>query len=307
MSLSGNILVLYVISRLGMGNSRSVSWITAVLAIYISQLSFGIINSVEAMLFPRFAGSPLLYLLLFVALVIFFTFCVCCYIAVEKLLYLAKDNSTPYMGLLLLSILFFFAAELYILHTSYSFSTSALLEKVEKHGALLFLQIPYCVLCTPTIAYVRVFMRKVSYKSVVQAVRAEKVYIAEAKMRYEQAKAFRHDVKNHLVVLDTLLGSGKLNESRAYLEKIETVSESLSFPYQTGNPVVVILLGEKLNLANGVDVKVSLVLPKSCGIDNVDLCVIFLTRRIMQSKPVNPLMEKSLFALPENSKEVSIC
>lgn len=126
-------------------------------------------------------------------------------------------------------------------------------------------------------------------------------------MRYEQAKAFRHDVKNHLVVLDTLLGSGKLNESRAYLEKIETVSESLSFPYQTGNPVVVILLGEKLNLANGVDVKVSLVLPKSCGIDNVDLCVIFLTRRIMQSKPVNPLMEKSLFALPENSKEVSIC
>lgn len=155
--------MLYVISRLGMGNSRSVSWITAVLAIYISQLSFGIINSVEAMLFPRFAGSPLLYLLLFVALVIFFTFCVCCYIAVEKLLYLAKDNSTPYMGLLLLSILFFFAAELYILHTSYSFSTSALLEKVEKHGALLFLQIPYCVLCTPTIAYVRVFMRKVSY------------------------------------------------------------------------------------------------------------------------------------------------
>ena len=112
-------------------------------------------------------------------------------------------------------------------------------------------------------------------QSFVQGVRTEKVYIAEAKMRYEQTKVFRHDVKNHLAVLDALLGSGTLNESRAYSKKIEAVSESLSLPDQIGNPVVGILLGEKLNSANGVDAKVSMVLSKSCWIDNVDLCVIF--------------------------------
>ena len=56
---------------------------------------------------------------------------------------------------------------------------------------------------------------------------------------------------------------------------METVSESLSFPYQTGNPVVDILLGEKLGLAKDLAAEVSLVLPKPCGIDNFDLCVLF--------------------------------
>ena len=61
--VGAGVLALYALSRLGMGNQRSVSWLAAVLSYYISQLSFGIINSVEAALFPRFIGSPLFYLL----------------------------------------------------------------------------------------------------------------------------------------------------------------------------------------------------------------------------------------------------
>ena len=53
------------------------------------------------------------------------------------------------------------------------------------------------------------------------------------------------------------------------------VSAALSFPYQTGNPVVDILLGEKLGLAKEIAAEVSLVLPKPCGIDDFDLCVLF--------------------------------
>ena len=94
-------------------------------------------------------------------------------------------------------------------------------------------------------------------------------------MRYEQTKAFRHDIKNHLSVLDGLLSGGKLDKGRAYLKKLEAVSESLGFPYQTGNPVVDILLGEKLGLAKEITAEVSLLLPKPCGIDDLDLCVIF--------------------------------
>ena len=49
----------------------------------------------------------------------------------------------------------------------------------------------------------------------------------------------------------------------------------MSFPYQTGNPVVDILPREKLGLAKEIAAEVSLVLPKSCGIDDFDLCVLF--------------------------------
>ena len=76
-------------------------------------------------------------------------------------------------------------------------------------------------------------------------------------------------------MLDGLLKNKKLEEGREYLEKLETVSEALSFPYQTGNPVVDILLGEKLGLAKEIEAEVSLVLPSPCGIDDFDLCVLF--------------------------------
>ena len=270
LSVAVGVLALYAISRFGMGNGQSVSWLAAVLAFYVSQLSFGIINSVEAALFPRFIGSPLLYLLLIAAQALFFGLCICCYHAVLKLLTWTEDSHPPYIGLLLFPGLFFFAAELYILHTAYSFFAPVIsLEEVGRHSTLLLLQVMglAALLCT-LYAYrqlCRGFQAQAELQSLTQAAHEQKVYIAEAQARYEQTKSFRHDIKNHLSVLDGLLRSGKL----------EAVSEALSFPYQTGNPVVDILLGEKLGLAKEIAAEVSLVLPKPCGIDDFDLCVLF--------------------------------
>ncbi len=280
LSIAACVLELYAVSRFGMGNQPSVSWLAAVLAFYVSQLSLGIINSVEAALFPRFIGSPLLYLLLLAAQVLFFTLCTGCYYAVLKLLAWTEDSQTPYIGLLLFPGLFFFASELYILETAYSFFAPIVsLEEVGKHSTLLLLQVmgSAALLCT-LYAYRHLcqgFRARAELQSLTQAAHTQKVYITEALARYEQTRSFRHDIKNHLSVLDGLLRSGKLEEGREYLKKLEAVSEALSFPYQTGNPVVDILLGEKLGLAKEVKSEVSLVLPKPCGIDDFDLCVLF--------------------------------
>ena len=278
--IGAGVLALYGLSRFGLGNQQSVSWLAAVLAFYISQLSFGIINSVEAALFPRFIGSPLLYLLLFAAQLLFLVLCAGCYYAVLKLLTWNEDSQTPYIGLLLFPGLFFFAAELYILQTAYSFfAPTVSLEEVGKHGTLLLLQVMglAALLCT-LYAYRHLcqgFQAQAELRSLTQAAQAQKVYIAEAQARYEQTKSFRHDVKNHLSVLDGLLRSGKPEEGRAYLKKLEAASEALSFPCRTGSPVVDVLLGEKLGLAKEIEAEVSLVLPRPCGIDDFDLCVLF--------------------------------
>ena len=280
LSIAAGVLELYAVSRFWMENQPSVSWLSAVLAFYVSQLSFGIINSVEAALFPRFIGNPLLYPLLLAAQVLFFALCFGCYYAVRKFLAWTEDSQTPYIGLLLFPGLFFFAAELYILQTAYSFFTPIVsLEEVGKHSTLLLLQVMglAALLCT-LYAYRHLcqgFQAQAELQSLTQAAQAQKIYIAEAQARYEQTKSFRHDIKNHLSVLDGLLRSGKPEEGREYLKKLETVSESLSFPYQTGNPVVDILLGEKLGLAKEIAAEVSLILPKPCGIDDFDLCVLF--------------------------------
>ena len=59
------LLVLCGMNHFVLGNRWSVSGVTAILAIYISQLSFGTVNSVEALLFPGFIGKPILYLFVF--------------------------------------------------------------------------------------------------------------------------------------------------------------------------------------------------------------------------------------------------
>lgn len=282
LAISMEMVILYLINYLLLGNQKVVSWIVVVFAVYISQLSFGIVNSIEAILFPSFVGKPLFYFLIVCATLIAFAICALCYITVAKLLSFKEDCQTPNIGLLLFPSLFFWAAELYMLQTSYSelpyiFS----LAEYGKHLIVLSLQIlGLGGLFFTLYAYKRIcqnFKIQEMLTAVTLAAESQKIYVTEAQIRYEQTKAFRHDIKNHLFVPDGLLSNGKLEESRAYLKKLEIVSSSLSFPYQTGNPIVDILLSEKLGLAkaNGIEVEVSLLLPKSCGIDDFDLCVIF--------------------------------
>ena len=278
--IGAELLVLYSVSRLALRNRQFVSWAASILAVYICQLSFGIVNSVEVILFPRMVGKPLLYLLVLLATLTVFAICACCCGAVLKFLSLTEDRQTPYVGLLLFPGLFFFAAELYILQTSYSILPASIsLGEAGKHGALFVMQILglAALLCT-LYAYQHIchgFQTQAALRSLEQATQAQKNYIAEAQRRYEQTKAFRHDIANHLSVLDGLLNSKKLDESKAYLQKLKMASTSLSFPYQTGNPVVDILLSEKLGLAKEIMAEITLLLPRPCGIDDFDLCVIF--------------------------------
>lgn len=287
-AIGAELLVLYGVNRWALGNGRSVSWTAAVLAIYISQLSFGIVNSAESLIFPYYVGDPLLYLLVLLAVVASFAICAACYSIVLRLVSLKEEGWTSETGLMLFPVMFFFTAELYIMQTSYTktvidndSSQRLLTAEAGKHMALLFLQVLGlgAMICT-LYAYrciCREFQTQTALRSLAQAAQAQQIYITEAQMRYEQTKAFRHDIRNHLSVLKGLLNSGGAEEAGRYLQKMEIVSDSLSFPYQTGNPVVDILLSEKLGPAEeyGIAVEVSLFLPRPCGIDDFDFCVIF--------------------------------
>ena len=275
-------LILYAMNRTVLKVSRPAALLAGTIAGYICQLSFGMMNSIESMIFPYFVGDFALCLLLIIATAAAFAVCIGCYALVLKFISFQQAEQTPYLNLLLLPGLFFFTAELYILHMSYSqVSVTLSLAETGKHAALLLLQMLGlgALLCT-LYAYQRIcagFEAQKALLSLEQAAKAQKIYLSEAQMRYEQTKAFRHDIKNHLLILDGMLRKGRLEESRTYLQKLDAMSTALFFPYQTGNPVVDILLGEKLGLAaaNHIKTNVSVVLPKSCGIEDVDWCVIF--------------------------------
>ena len=275
------LLALYGMGRFALQVSHPASCAASLLAVYITQLSFGIVDSAEAILFPAAIGSPLLYPLVILAAAAGLMICACCCAAVLRSVSLSED-SLPQVGILLFPGAFFFAAELYILHTAYSVLPAApVQERIGTHSALLFLQTLglAALLCTLH-AYRRLcrgLQTQSALQSLTQAAQAQKTYIAEAQLRYEQTRSFRHDIKNHLSVLDGLLRAGKPEESRAYLQKLEASASALSFPYRTGDPAADVLLGEKLGLAEaaGIPSEVSVLLPKPCKVDSLDLCVIF--------------------------------
>ena len=101
-------------------------------------------------------------------------------------------------------------------------------------------------------------------------------YVEEAKTRYDETKSFRHDIRNHIAVVKKLLQNGKLEEAVTYMEDLDDMAEKMSFPCSTNNPVVDILVGNKLGIAKsmGIDVDCSLLLPYPCGIRDIDICIV---------------------------------
>lgn len=101
-------------------------------------------------------------------------------------------------------------------------------------------------------------------------------YVDEAKVRYERTKSFRHDIKNHVMVVKELLQSKKPEEALEYVSGMESLADELSFPCSTNHPVLDILLGNKLGMAknDGIEVQCSLQLPYPCSINDMDFCII---------------------------------
>ena len=101
-------------------------------------------------------------------------------------------------------------------------------------------------------------------------------YVEEAKARYDETKSFRHDIRNHIAVVKNLLQSGKLTEAVSYMEDMDDMAEKMSFPCSTNNPVVDILVGNKLGIAKsmGIDADCSLLLPYPCDIKDIDICIV---------------------------------
>ncbi len=273
---AAELLALYAISRLALKSSRFLSCAAAVLAVYTSELSFGIVGSLESILFPGAVGKPLLYLLVILASVLTFALCCGSCVLILKCLSPQKDQP-PYLWLPPLTGAFFFAAEAFFTETVYARLAVPSPREPGKHLALLALQVLglSALLCT-LYAYRRACryqQAEAALGSVSQAGRAQRVYIEQARAREEQTRSLRHDLSSHLTVLEGLLKDGRTREAAAYLETLRSAAAALSPAFRTGSAVIDILLADKLGTARGVEV--SLLWPRESGVDDFDLCVIF--------------------------------
>lgn len=257
----------------------------AALTVEIMEISFGIINSVSGILHPltlpfhRNAGAVISVFMGSMALVL----AVFCYRAVYRIFPNYEAAEKQYLFMILIPILMIFFIDEYISSILYG---NIVLKNAGGNGISVN---HYHMLVIQLFGMASLFCLMFAYKKLLQNFRLRTElslleqeeaslnrYVEEARARYEKTKSFRHDIKNHMTVVKDLLQNGKQDEALAYIGDMADMSEALSFPCSTGNPVADILVGNKLGIAEsmGIAVDCTLRLPYPCLIRDIDFCII---------------------------------
>lgn len=258
----------------------------AVVTVEIMNLCFGLFNSISIILFPVFfERSPGVYGFIFewAGNIFALMLAALCYRVIQQCCACDETACRKYIFMILMPALLIFLASEYINENVYGNTVT-----IEKEGMALGAN-PYQILLIQALGAVSLFCILFSYKKLAESFKRDKEaellemqahslqqYVEEAKLRYEKTKSFRHDIKNHITVVKELLENQKTEAALQYVDGMENLTADISFPVSTNHPILDILLGNKLGIAeeNNIGVSCSLEVPYPCGISDIDFCII---------------------------------
>lgn len=261
------------------------SFLYAALAVEIMQLCYGIVNSLLGVLYPlMFSYNQKIIGLAFMLLgnMVSLLLAGLCYHMVYRYFSYYEAIKKQYVMMVLIPILMMFFMGEYINSSLYGFSMTDDRRVIvyANHYHMLAIQLLglaslFCIL----FAYKKLlqnFRLSTELSLLEQEERSLNQYVEEARAHYGKTRSFRHDIKNHIAVVKELLQKGKTEQALNYIGDMGGMAEELSFPCSTNNPVVDILAGKKLGIAEsmGIDVSCSLFLPYPCGLRDIDVCII---------------------------------
>lgn len=121
-------------------------------------------------------------------------------------------------------------------------------------------------------AYVKNRALMIEYQLNEQVNHYDDLLIAQTEIR-----SVRHDMKNHMIMLDSYLKNGLNEDGRRYIGTIMNVIEKNDKVVNTNNPVIDSIINSKLTSAKGHNIKFThtIEMPPNLKIDAVDACVIF--------------------------------
>lgn len=92
----------------------------------------------------------------------------------------------------------------------------------------------------------------------------------------KQIRSCQHDIKNHLLSLDSLLSQNKSPEAREYLAAVSTQIFSDELTVHTDNYLFDVLVSEKLRTAENAGIRVdkNIRIYRKLNIENIDWCIL---------------------------------
>lgn len=169
---------------------------------------------------------------------------------------------------------------------------------VINHTEILLLQAAACICLCAVVFSMKKIVGAISAEErlglLEQQAKVQENYIREAGARYEMTRSFRHDIKNHLIVLERLLQADETKKACRYLENLGQASDALTYPVSTGNTAVDVLLGSKFSIAaqEGIKVECEMKIPPSGKIGDLDWCIL-LSNAIDNAIRANSLVEQA--------------
>lgn len=277
------------------------------LTVEIMQLSYGIVNSLLSILYPvmrPFDQKIVGIVFMLTGNIIALLLAVLCYYITYRYFSYYETVKKQYVLMILTPVLMIFLIGEYVNTIIYSNVTN-------DSGINIYIN-HYPMFAIQLLGMASLFCVMFAYKKLLQNFRLStelslieqeehslNQYVEEARARYEKTKSFRHDIKNHIMVVKELLQNEKLEQALNYIGDMESMTEELSFPCSTNNPVADILVGNKLGIAKnmGIDVCCSLRLPYPCPVRDIDFCIILsnaLDNAINACKNMDSSAEKNI-------------
>ncbi len=132
------------------------------------------------------------------------------------------------------------------------------------------------VICCVLYLFFKIFNMSYQQNQIVRQMEMQLSHSKDLASGDSRLREFRHDYKNHLIVMNSYLDNGKTREAREYLEGLnESIAYSLN-RISTGNFVVDAVINNKAHYAQGKDITISFSgnVP-DISVSSQDLCLIF--------------------------------
>lgn len=267
----------------------AMSLITAVIAKTVNLLSAGCVASVTFLAVSADGtGNKMLvggFWVGVLGLLITFGLTIAAYQIILKRLKIQGTLSGRYLAVFFLPVMMVLIVEQYIYNQVYGneviIEGTKIIKPIADHWQMLFIQLFGGFSLFSILYACRRLAEDCSNRTrlllMEREMTAQRDYLEESRTRDDQTRSFRHDLKHHLLVLGGMLEQGETIRAKEYLGKLKSVSESFSYPCNTGNTVVDMVLGSKLNVACQSDIQIECTvrIPSPCTVDDLDLCVLF--------------------------------
>ncbi len=165
---------------------------------------------------------------------------------------------------------------------SYSSGILVMLQETFDDRALNIAWVLFVLLLNAALVYAIAYRKRAKHFQVIsenykQQFDAEYAYFKEYKKENKEISKFRHDWKNHMIVMQGLLEQGDMEEAKAYFDELSGKTDMFKWKVATGNETLDMILASKLVMIQekGIDFDFAGSLTGISYMKPADLCIVF--------------------------------